>query len=128
MRMRILLVLVVITIAFLQGCIQRELYNPEKEITFTFSEDDFPREVPIKYAQVVGDFNDWDSSPEAWHFYGFNDKGIPPDETKGDKVWTAKFVVPYGKYEYKFIINGHYYRDPNNSNTSGGNSLLTVSD
>ncbi len=98
-----------------QGCIQRGLHNPEKELTFTFEESDFEDDYDvIEKAQVVGDFNDWDSSPEAWHFYGFNDKGIPPDETKGDKIWTAKFVVPYGEYGYKFKINGSSETDPNN--------------
>lgn len=113
---------VILLLCLNQGCIQRGLHNPEKEVRFTFEEADFDSIDQFEKAQVVGGFNNWNDSPEAWHFYGFNDKGIPPDETKGDKIWTAKFVIPYGVWEYKFRINGKNYTDPNNG------TKITVSD
>ncbi|MCK5685218.1 hypothetical protein KAJ27_13900 [bacterium] len=115
MKKIIIVFILIFTIALNHGCIQRGLHNPEKEVTFTFEESDFEDDFDeFEKAQVVGDFNDWNDSPEAWHYYGFNDKGIPPDETKDDKIWTAKFIIPYGTWGYKFKINGSSKTDPNN--------------
>ena len=52
-----------------------------------------------KSVAVVGDFNGWTPTPLS-----------DPD---GDGIWTARISLPPGRYEYAFIVDGHWWgRDP----------------
>ncbi|MEO0405342.1 MAG: glycogen-binding domain-containing protein, partial [Bacteroidota bacterium] len=68
--------------------------------------------------QVVlsGTFNDW--SPHE----------IPM--TKTTTGWEINYVLPSGNYEYKFVVDGKWITDPNNSLTTGSgdyvNSFVSV--
>lgn len=68
---------------------------------------------------VTGDFIQWDAH------------GIPLMK-KGKNWWRISIYLKPGRYEYKFIIDGDWCKDPNNPNitpnTSGSyNSVLEVS-
>ena len=59
---------------------------------------DFPKATKVFLA---GDFNNWE----------MNDCQM----TKSDKRWTYKIRLTGGKYHYKFIIDGKWILDPNNT-------------
>jgi len=67
---------------------------------------------------IAGQFNDWAADADPL--------------TKGDDgIWRAKLKLAPGKYEYKFVVDGTWMEDPNNSDSvadpfGGNNSLLTV--
>ena len=49
--------------------------------------------------------------------------------TKGSNgVFEVTLTLEAGSYEYKFVADGGWYTDPNNTETSNGNSLVTVVD
>ncbi|HEX2999779.1 MAG TPA: isoamylase early set domain-containing protein [Armatimonadota bacterium] len=48
---------------------------------------------------LVGDFNNWD--PEAWP--------LKRDEAG---TWKTTRVLPTGKYQYLFYVDGHWTADP----------------
>ncbi|MBQ8279082.1 MAG: type I pullulanase [Roseburia sp.] len=49
--------------------------------------------------------------------------------TKGSNgVFEVTLTLEAGSYEYKFVADGGWYTDPNNTATSNGNSLVTVVD
>jgi len=114
----------------LSGCIQKSVLVQEQYVTFTFDvnkDEDFKNYVKshkLEYAQLVGSFNGWEVSNKMWHYYGFNDRGIYPDEKKGDGIWTCKVKLPYGPNYYMIALNGetdiesstHVLYDPNNPN------------
>ncbi len=48
---------------------------------------------------VVGNFNGWEATP-------LTDKN-------GDGIWTASIPLPDGRYEYAFVVDGHWWgQDP----------------
>jgi 1,4-alpha-glucan branching enzyme len=48
---------------------------------------------------VVGNFNGWEATPLA-------------DDNK-DGIWTASILLPDGRYEYAFIVDGRWWgQDP----------------
>lgn len=53
---------------------------------------------------LMGDFNNWD--PKAH-----------PMKNDGNGFWTKSLFIPSGKYEYKFIIDGNWIEDPENTQT-----------
>ncbi|NQU39547.1 MAG: hypothetical protein HQ523_06310 [Lentisphaerae bacterium] len=68
---------------------------------------------------VTGTFNDWDSRRKA-----LRDK-------KGTGEYAATLLLPAGRHEYKFVVNGNWVIDPANSawtaNEHGSlNSVLAV--
>ena len=55
---------------------------------------------------VAGSFNDWN-----------------PVQTKlkdktGSGTYRAALLLPHGRYEYKFVVNGKWVTDPQNQNTT----------
>lgn len=54
---------------------------------------------------LMGDFNKWDA------------KTHPMKRSKGG-VWEKIVMVPPGRYEYKFLVDGQWWTDPRNPQTS----------
>lgn len=50
---------------------------------------------------VVGDFNEWEIGR---HLLQRNDIG----------VWQKTAMLPAGRYEYRFLVDGRWENDPNN--------------
>jgi len=68
---------------------------------------------------VVGDFNNWMANLESRL------------EQKPDGTWEKRIALRPGIYKYKFIVDGEWHRDPNNSkiitnNFGGVDSVLVV--
>jgi len=57
-----------------------------------------------KVVQVVGDFNNWQPG-----------KGVVLDKD-GHGTWSTVIPLEPGSYQYRFIVDGHWMEDPNNSN------------
>ena len=51
---------------------------------------------------LMGDFNSWNAKKHAMRKNG---KGI----------WIKAVIIPPGQYEYKFLTDGHWLEDPQNS-------------
>lgn len=54
-----------------------------------------------KNVSLIGDFNNWQASPM---------------ESMGDGSFTKTITVSPGSYQYKFVIDGRYVVDPDNTN------------
>lgn len=86
---------------------------PEKDVVFRV-------EAPAYAAvQIAGDFNNW--VPEFLHF----------TESSETPVWHKAIRLKPGSYEYKYLIDGRWSLDPQNSRAvhdpyGGMNSLLNV--
>lgn len=68
---------------------------------------------------LVGNFNQWDPARDALH---------GPD---ADGAWTIDLVLPSGRYEYRFLVNGsEWVPDPRAQSVDDGmggtNSLVMV--
>lgn len=53
-------------------------------------------------AILMGDFNDWNSA-------------VHPMKNDGTGVWKRTILLPPGRYEYKFLIDGKWRMDPGNA-------------
>jgi chromosome partitioning protein len=89
-----------------------------------------PRRVPegvmfaldtpdAREVRVTGEFTNWSR------------EGLPMEKDKADGMWKAVVDIAPGEYEYRFIVDGVWIRDPNNKdyvrNEFGQeNSLLIV--
>ncbi len=74
---------------------------------------------PGSHVNVVGTFNNWDAEAH------------PLKENPGSGHFKRSILLPRGRYEYKFIVNGKWVEDPNCSqnvaNDMGSrNSVITV--
>jgi 1,4-alpha-glucan branching enzyme len=72
-----------------------------------------------KEVVLAGDFNKW------------NAKSHPMKKDKGG-VWKRSAMLPPGRYEYKFLVDGQWRNDPKNDKTCPNrfgtrNSVLTIS-
>ena len=84
----------------------------KKRITFTLNEP---------YAEkvlLIGDFNNWNNKTHQMKKYKSG-------------VWKKMVMLPPGKYEYKFLVDGQWILDPNNdqkcSNCFGSfNNVLDI--
>jgi hypothetical protein len=63
----------------------------------------------------AGQFNNWSASAN-------------PMTKSAEGVWTVVLPLPAGEHEYKFVVDGQWIADPENSVTHGdfGNSLVKV--
>jgi 1,4-alpha-glucan branching enzyme len=52
---------------------------------------------------LVGDFNDWNINRHPMK--------------KKDGVWEKIVMLPPGRYEYKFLVDGQWWTDPKNEET-----------
>jgi 1,4-alpha-glucan branching enzyme len=66
-----------------------------QKITFSFESSD------AKEVFLMGDFNNW------------NPKKHPMKKDDNGK-WTKAVLLPPGKYEYKFLVDGQWKEDPHN--------------
>jgi len=77
-------------------------------------------EAPMaKEVTLLGDFNNWNSETH-------------PMKKGKEGVWKKSLMLLPGRYEYKFLVDGQWHHDPENSDfcfTSLGtcNNLLFVS-
>lgn len=67
---------------------------------------------------VAGPFNDWDA------------QRMPLKKGK-DGSWTAKVELTTGRHEYRFVVDGQWFSDPNAKESvpnphGGGNSVVVV--
>ncbi len=53
---------------------------------------------------LLGDFNNW--SPKKH-----------PLKRDGNGTWNKAVMLPPGKYEYKFLVDGQWEEDPHNEQT-----------
>jgi 1,4-alpha-glucan branching enzyme len=53
---------------------------------------------------LMGDFNKWDPKTH-------------PMKNEGNGLWIKAIMIPPGKYEYKFLIDGNWKEDPGNEQT-----------
>lgn len=68
---------------------------------------------------LVGGFNNWDSK-------------IHPMKMNKDGIWEKVVILPPGRYEYRFFVDGQWRNDPKNdqvcANSYGSqNNIITVS-
>jgi 1,4-alpha-glucan branching enzyme len=68
--------------------------------------------------QLAGDFNAWDPNV---HFL----------DKKSDEMWEINLDLSPGRYEYKFLVDGQWYNDPDCSDFApdpfgGENSVLKL--
>ncbi len=56
-----------------------------------------------KKVTITGDFNKWEH------------KSISMRKNK-DHLWKKSLILKPGRYEYKFVVDGNWISDPNNSN------------
>ena len=83
-----------------------------RKVTFSFKAIDATEVI------LMGDFNDWDPKK---HPMNRNENG----------VWEKAIIIPPGRYEYKFMVDGRWREDPLNdqrcSNCYGTyNNIVTV--
>ena len=67
-------------------------------------------ESPVKSVSLVGTFNNWD-------------KGAAPMTLGADgRTWTKSLSLPYGKHQYKFVLDGErWIVDPKGKTVDDGN-------
>jgi chromosome partitioning protein len=93
-----------------------KLHGPKKVpegVLFTFSD------LRAKHVAVTGEFTNWSR------------EGIPMQKESEEGLWKIVLDIQPGEYEYRFIVDGVWVRDPNNQdyirNEFGQeNSLLIV--
>ncbi len=61
---------------------------------------------------LMGDFNQWNQK-------------VHPMKQEGDGTWKKIIMVQPGRYEYRFLVDGEWWNDPANDQTSS-NSFGTV--
>ena len=80
----------------------------------------FSLEAPsAREVSLGGDFNHW------------NPGAIPMNKNEKG-IWKKAVVLPPGRYEYKFLIDGHWQNDPKNDQTCPNcfgthNNVLNIS-
>jgi chromosome partitioning protein len=86
------------------------------------------REVVVRYrdtgasdVRIAGDFNGW-----------VPDKGVRSlvEQESGSRVWTKILLLPPGRYEYRYVVDGEWREDPENPEAvaapGGGRSSVLV--
>ncbi|MDH3875235.1 MAG: isoamylase early set domain-containing protein [Desulfobacteraceae bacterium] len=54
---------------------------------------------------LIGDFNEWNPK-------------IHPMKSDANGTWIRDVIIPPGKYEYKFMVDGQWKEDPQNEQLS----------
>ena len=92
-------------------------YEPAREVIVRF------RDSSAHDVRIAGDFNGW-----------VPDKGVRSlIESQGEeRVWTKILLLPPGRYQYRYVVDGEWCEDPDNpeavsSDVGGRNSVLVVS-
>jgi len=73
----------------------------------------------IQNVFLAGTFNDW------------NDSKTRMTDADNDGTYTVTMLLAQGSYQYKFVVDGNWKADPNNTNTTddgfgGQNSIIDV--
>ena len=66
-----------------------------KRVTFSFESNN------AKEVILMGDFNKWNPKTH-------------PMKRDGNGLWTRTLIIPPGRYEYKFLVDGIWAEDPCN--------------
>ena len=59
----------------------------------------------VKQVYIAGDFNGWQPDAKEYRLRKF----------KGD-IWKKSLKLNPGRYEYQFVVDGHWWTDPGNDN------------
>ncbi len=83
-----------------------------KRVTFSLSAPG------AKDVSLTGTFNNWDIKK---HLMKQNDDGL----------WTKTVIIPPGTYEYKYLVGGEWWHDPENESVTYNehgtlNSIITI--
>jgi 1,4-alpha-glucan branching enzyme len=71
----------------------------KRKVTFSMNSSDAEEVI------LVGDFNNW------------NPKKHPMQKDRNG-MWVKTVIIPHGKYEYKFLVDGQWKEDPQNDQAS----------
>jgi len=69
-----------------------------RRVTFSFETSD------AKEVVLMGNFNHWNAKKH-------------PMKSNGNGMWNKSVVIPPGRYEYKFLVDGQWEEDPQNDQT-----------
>jgi len=100
------------------GAAGSEVKPQEKAKETTQKSVEFAYNAPqAKSVVVAGSFNNWDAKKT-------------PLQREGDR-WKARIPLAPGRYEYRFVVDGHWITDPNSKETvrndyGSTNSVLVV--
>jgi len=91
---------------------QTKKKEKRRKVTFSFEA------ANAKEVILMGDFNSW--NPKSH-----------PMKPVGDGVWNKSVILAPGQYEYKFLIDGNWREDPQNSQACSNcfgslNSILNL--
>jgi chromosome partitioning protein len=103
---------------------------PRAAAAATADPEEAAREIVVRFrdprardVRIAGDFNGW-----------VPDKGVRSLVEQGDetRVWTKILVLPPGRYEYRYVVDGEWREDPENPDAvaapgGGRSSVLVVS-
>ena len=83
-----------------------------RRVTFSFESNQ------AKEVILLGDFNNWNPKTH-------------PMKSDGNGSWNKTVIIPPGRYEYKFLVDGKWAEDPRNEQYSSNcfgtcNSVLNV--
>ena len=72
----------------------------------------------VKNVSLAGTFNNWNLEKHKM-------------KKNNDGLWTKTVIIPLGNYEYKYIVDGEWWHDPENEkavlNEHGTfNSVITI--
>jgi len=91
--------------------------EPAREVVVHF------RDSGAHDVRIAGDFNGW-----------VPDKGVRSliESEDGQRIWTKILLLPPGRYQYRYVVDGEWREDPDNpeavsSRVGGRNSVLVVS-
>src|SRR3712207_2459932 len=67
-------------------------------------------DVPVKSVNLAGTFNNWDKNAQ------------PMTLGQDGRTWTTSVKLPYGRVQYKFVLNGEQWIvDPKGKTVDDGN-------
>ena len=69
-----------------------------RKVTFSMNSSDAEEVI------LMGDFNNWNPKKH-------------PMKTDENGLWNKNVVIPPGRYEYKFLVDGQWKEDPQNDQT-----------
>lgn len=69
-----------------------------RRVTFSFESSDAEEVI------LMGDFNNWNAKKH-------------PMKNNGNGIWNKSVLIPPGRYEYKFLVDRQWKKDPHNDQT-----------
>jgi chromosome partitioning protein len=71
-----------------------KIERPRKRVTFRVKAE------PDSVVRLAGSFNNWDA------------ESPPMTRRNGNGTYSATLLLPAGRHEYKFVVNGEWQVDP----------------